>query len=95
MYYIIDEKGQITMSADFRFAEDCIETEKNIVTGFDGKLYFEGEEPVKPEPTYIELRQVAYPPISDQLDMLYWDTINGTTTWKDTISQIKAQYPKS
>jgi hypothetical protein len=43
---------------------------------------------------YIRDRQAEYPSITDQLDMQYWDTINGTTVWKDTIDAIKAKYPK-
>ena len=35
-----------------------------------------------------------YPSIGEQLDMQYWDAINGTTTWKDAIAQVKADNPK-
>jgi len=41
---------------------------------------------------YTEDRQ--YPSIQDQLDMQYWDAVNGTTTWKDAIAQVKADNPK-
>jgi hypothetical protein len=44
---------------------------------------------------YINERKVAYPSISDQLDMLYWDKVNGTNTWLDKITEIKEKYPKS
>jgi len=43
---------------------------------------------------YTEDRQMAYPSIQDQLDMQYWDAVNGTTTWKDAIAQVKADNPK-
>jgi hypothetical protein len=36
----------------------------------------------------------SYPSITDQLDMQYWDQVNGTTTWKDHIAQVKADNPK-
>ena len=39
-------------------------------------------------------RASAYPSMSEQLDMHYWDKINGTTTWADTIAAVKAKYPK-
>jgi hypothetical protein len=39
---------------------------------------------------YIQARQIAYGPISDQLDMQYWDAVNDTTTWKDHVAQVKA-----
>ena len=35
-----------------------------------------------------------YLPMSQQLDMQYWDSVNGTTTWKDHIAAVKAKYPK-
>jgi hypothetical protein len=43
---------------------------------------------------YIQARQIAYGPISDQLDMQYWDAVNDTTTWKDHVAQVKADNPK-
>lgn len=39
-------------------------------------------------------RQLAYASIQDQLDMQYWDNVNGTTTWKDHIAQVKSDNPK-
>ena len=42
----------------------------------------------------IEDRKVAYGSIADQLDMMYWDGVNGTTTWKDHIAQVKSDNPK-
>ena len=49
---------------------------------------------VQPEPTYAELRQQEYPPIEEQLDMIYWDKMNGTNLWQETITEIKEKYPK-
>ena len=40
-----------------------------------------------------EARKKLYPSIQEQLDMQYWDSINGTTKWKDNISEIKAAEP--
>lgn len=51
-------------------------------------------EIIRPEPTYQDLRRQAYPDIAEQLDMIYWDKINGTTIWIDTITAIKNKYPK-
>ena len=36
----------------------------------------------------------VYPSIQDQLDMQYWDSVNGTTTWKDAIEAVKSENPK-
>ena len=39
-------------------------------------------------------RQQAYKPLAEQLDMMYWDKVHGTTTWQDHIDQVKADNPK-
>lgn len=49
---------------------------------------------VKIQLTYAEMRRLEYPPIEEQLDMLYWDLIHGTSNWKDKINQIKLKHPK-
>lgn len=43
---------------------------------------------------YQRDRATAYPSIQEQLDMQYWDNVNGTTTWKDAIAKVKADNPK-
>ena len=45
--------------------------------------------------SYAILRSKEYPSIEDQQDMQYWDAVNGTTTWKDKINEIKTKYPKT
>ena len=40
-------------------------------------------------------REDSYPSIQDQLDMQYWDSVNGTAIWKDAIAKIKSDNPKS
>ena len=44
--------------------------------------------------TYQELRALAYPKLQDQMDMIYWDKINNTTTWQDAIAKVKKDIPK-
>jgi len=61
---------------------------ENGVADIDG-----GEEVV--HESYDVLRAAEYPDLATQLDMQYWDNINGTTVWQDTIDAIKAKYPKS
>ena len=43
---------------------------------------------------YKEARQEAYGSWQQQMDMQYWDSVNGTTLWADHIAQVKADYPK-
>ena len=39
-------------------------------------------------------RDRIYPSIQEQLDMQYWDSVNGTTTWKDAVAKVKSDNPK-
>jgi hypothetical protein len=43
---------------------------------------------------YRKRRRREYPTLRIQLDMMYWDAINGTSTWVDEITRIKEKYPK-
>jgi hypothetical protein len=43
---------------------------------------------------YQRDRAIAYPTIQEQLDLLYWDKINGTDNWEQAIAAVKAEYPK-
>lgn len=47
-----------------------------------------------PEPTYAEKRAEEYPSLSDQLDMIYWDKVNDTNVWQETVAAVKEKYPK-
>ena len=51
------------------------------------------EGPDVRESSYVELREAAYPSMADQLDMQYWDSVNGTTTWADAIQAVKDAHP--
>jgi hypothetical protein len=44
--------------------------------------------------TYVELRAEAYPSLTEQADMAYWDRQNGTTTLDDAITAVKEAHPK-
>ena len=43
---------------------------------------------------YQNKRISEYPSIQNQLDMQYWDAVNGTTNWKDAIAKVKSDNPK-
>ena len=61
---------------------DLVETEfVKRQTEYDSKQYQRDRIP-------------RYPSIQEQLDMQYWDSVNGTTTWKDTIAKVKSDNPK-
>ena len=43
---------------------------------------------------YQRQRALAYAPLAEQLDMQYWDGVNGTTIWADTVASVKSENPK-
>jgi len=43
---------------------------------------------------YARNRASAYDSIGNQLDMIYKDNLNGTTTHKESVEAVKAKYPK-
>lgn len=44
---------------------------------------------------YSRDRAKAYPSLTQQADMAYWDRQNGTTTLDDAITAVKTKYPKA
>ena len=44
--------------------------------------------------SYDQVRHEAYGSVHDQLDMQYWDAVNGTTVWNDHVAAVKAAHPK-
>lgn len=43
---------------------------------------------------YQRVRAPQYPSLQEQLDLQYWDQVNGTTKWKEAIAQVKSDNPK-
>ncbi len=43
---------------------------------------------------HADKRKALYPSNDAQLDMQYWDAVNGTSTWVDAIAAIKVKHPK-
>jgi hypothetical protein len=39
-------------------------------------------------------RDRVYPSIGEQLDLQYWDKVNGTSKWQESISKVKSDHPK-
>jgi hypothetical protein len=54
-------------------------------------LYAESVESYKSENLYKTQRQLAYPPVEEQLDMIFHQ---GVDVWKEKIQQIKDSIPK-
>ena len=78
-----------------------ISTRDGVVTGWPDslpELTQELVDSIEAEWTasegHKEDRRKAYPSIQDQLDMQYWDLVDGTTKWKDAVAKVKSDNPK-
>lgn len=81
---------RILVPAGMSVSRDYKLTHSNgVATGVSASV-----NPVQPDFGYEELREVGYGSFGDQLDMIYHDSVNGTTVWQDHIAAVKAKYPK-
>jgi len=75
-----------------------IQEAKTHIEYFVEKNYEVTEEDSESEAYKItncqQLRAKAYLSIPEQLDMQYWDRVNGTTNWEQHIASVKTMYPK-
>jgi hypothetical protein len=62
-------------------ANEILAKQQELITEYNSKQYQRD-------------RAKAYPSIKEQLDMQYWDKVNGTSNWQNAINAVKAQYPK-
>jgi hypothetical protein len=47
-----------------------------------------------PKNMYDYNRRHNYPSIQEQLDMQYWDAVNGTKKWQEAVAKVKTDNPK-
>tara|TARA_R110000823_G_scaffold200377_2_gene331393 strand:- start:1150 stop:1452 length:303 start_codon:yes stop_codon:yes gene_type:complete len=83
------EDAEFPVSADLSWV-DVADNTTTVDSYVDGKVVTY----VEPTPTVSQARRAGYGSIEDQLDMQYWDQVNGTTTFKDHIAKVKSENPK-
>ena len=74
---------------------EIVRDDTDIEIAYDGSMWERGFAPSAPEQTYVQKRIAEYPELTEQLDMIYWDKINGTNVWETIIGKIKNKYPKT
>jgi hypothetical protein len=83
MFQVADANGTAIFSDTKPYTWSEVSAEKALLqTEYDNNQYQRD-------------RASAYPSLQDQLDMKYWDSVNGTNTWEDKIAAVKTTYPKS
>ena len=68
MFIQLNENNEIIASASFKVDNTFIETDKEIVRNWDGKLVFEGEETERPQPTLDELKELKKQELKQKRD---------------------------
>lgn len=85
---------EVGIGTNSKFYQSIGLTQMEVEQAYNGNWYIMGYAPKKPETSYIEKRLAEYPPLGEQLDMIYWDKVNGTNLWQEKITEIKTKYPK-
>ena len=73
---------------------DSIEWKSNTTPISKSDLQTKMDE-IEIRDAHIEPRKNSYPSIQEQLDMMWHDKQNDTTTWEDAISKVKSDNPKA
>ena len=92
--YLIKSENVVDAFLDEPKRYDMVVSEEEWAAAGSGAYIESGKIVLGRKLSYIDKRLSEYPAIPEQLDMLYWDKINNTHVWEDTISAIKAKYPK-
>tara|TARA_B110001454_G_scaffold215095_1_gene235928 strand:- start:319 stop:654 length:336 start_codon:yes stop_codon:yes gene_type:complete len=66
--------------------QQILDKQAELQTAYDAKQYQRDR--------IVHHRDGGYPEIGDQLDMIWHDKKDGTTTWEDAIQAIKDAHPK-
>jgi len=71
-------------------------TDEELTLDFLNDINIKNEEnkKIRKNNQYKNERASAYPSIQEQLDMQYWDKVNGTNNWEDAIAKVKLDNPK-
>jgi hypothetical protein len=76
--------------SDDILAVDAVEITDSLVLSLNTDEYNSAYD----AQAYSRNRALAYDSIGNQLDMIYKDNLNGTTTHKASVKAVKAQFPK-
>jgi len=93
MYYLILKNGEYA-EGDFK-PEGSTEVSRRpprLETTWDGSTWVETDNSKAQE--YARKRAEAYPSVGDQLDMIYKDMKNSTTTHAEAVEAVKTKFPK-
>ena len=91
MKYYKDSENQTYVYKDDGSEDHLIHPDQTEITEAEANTLADQEFSARP---YGDRRRATYKSIQEQLDMQYWDRVNGTSTWKEHIDAVKAAHPK-
>ena len=89
--------SEVTVYSDFAKDEDTVVVHDSTVLPSESDILAECkrmEDAGEVSSDYKMNRKENYGDIGDQLDKIYWDQINSTTVWRDSITAVKNKYSK-
>ena len=86
--FVLQDDGDGVYIKEWKAKERSQPTEAEIETA---RAEWQAEHDSK---AYARARAEAYAPIAEQLDMQYWDSVNGSRTWLDHVEAVKEAHPK-
>ena len=84
----VEEEKPLNKSVDGVISELTDDEYEQIITDRANEKYDQQQN------GWIEARLEGYGAIGEQLDMMYHDEVDGTTTWKDHVAKVKSDNPK-
>ena len=84
----VEKEKPLTKNVDGVVSELSGEEYDQLILDRANELFYQQEN------GWIEDRLQAYGSLNSQLDMQYWDQVNGTTVWKDHVAKVKSDNPK-
>ena len=73
---------------------DAYDKDGNVVTLDESKITTEIARLQAEYESKKYQRDRVYPSIGEQLDLQYWDKVNGTSKWQEAVSKVKSAHPK-
>ncbi len=86
----VADKFEIKESAEMFWIEAPVEVVNDGLWSYDGTDFIKESIEIDSKLRAEMARKNAYGLIGEQLDMMYKDKLNGTTTWEEHVANVKS-----
>ena len=89
MFYRLNDEGSVLDWSEVKYSDDCLFTEKEIVTAWNGLTYISGEEPQEPQELFeVRIQKQLFEAVQRHLDAkaqeLLYDSCLSVCSYIDT-----------